>query len=233
MRHILASLVALAFCGVVHGESPAVVDANGTLLGSYVGDAGPAQDDNEANAPHSGPVMLVVSPTGYLFAVGQVTGKVMVAGPSPGLQPHTDSQAGTEIRGYPYYTTADCSGQAYAPVYVNNSGASPIAASVRGGVVVGLYAPSTALYYAAKTAATLTLNFVAGSARFQSACNPFSGTQTVIPIQPNDPQVTGVGTSQFVPPITLSGIPVPRSLFKDGFENPQASLLGALPRGLA
>lgn len=99
----LALFITLSLAGASAAESPAVVDANGAILGSYIGSTGPRYTGG-VSVPTS--MLDVISPTGYLFSVFQQSGDVANSFRVPGVQAEA-------LWATLYFESADCTGQAY------------------------------------------------------------------------------------------------------------------------
>ncbi len=201
-----ALLLTMSLAGTSSAESPAVIDGNGGLIGSYLGPAGvlpatygPPLTSTEERS------LRVVSTKGFIFSVQQASGRITSSLEIPG------GLGGGEGHVL-VYTTTNCTGQAYVSV-----GADAAASSARGGFVV---ANPSGLWFANKTAvaeSVLTRSvFIEGNT--PSPCETNDQVKTVIPVQPNNSNITGVTGPVFVTPITISQVVVPRPLFTDGFE---------------
>ena len=208
MRKTIATcLLGVAFACAA--ESPAVLDANGNLLGSYVGEA----VDCGFGCPDSS--VRIVSPTGYVFGLRMGDGTFAFATAS------FASPVATQI----FYETENCSGQAYYP------GGTALTGLTGGFVFQGrvggrFYSPKSAIS-AMRTRASYTDDM--------SGCqdDPGNPQEPGIQILPNDPGVTGVTNGPIPGPLTIGQAVVPRTMFRDSFENPQAALAGERAMGVA
>lgn len=206
MNRLAMSLLALVSMAAL-AESPAVIDGNGALVGSYVGPAGslvswfgPPLDGQSQRS------LRVVSVKGFIFGLQQASGRITSTIEFPG---------GGDFSGegqFLFFETTDCTGQAYVEVGITDYGVT-----ARGGFLVS---NPSGLWYAAKTATPSTIlirsNLLEGNS--PASCNVQNSTKTVMPVLPNDPNVTGIVGPTIVTPITISQAIVPRPLFKDGFE---------------
>lgn len=174
----LASVITLLLAGASAAESPAVVDANGAVLGSYSGSTGPRSSGQATPATS---MLDVVSPTGYLFSVFQQSGDVANSFRVPGVQ----AQA---LPATLFFEGADCTGQAY----VETTEAAGVV--VLGGLVFNRKsAVHQGLWYSPKTSVSISVE--AGSAvspNVGNVCSPHSGTLNALPVFPNESEITGV-----------------------------------------
>lgn len=204
MRKTLAAcLLGVAFASAA--ESPAVLDANGGLLGSYGG---------ATNQPR----VRVISPLGYSFSVDALSGQI-------GFEESSFSSNSASFYG-PNYESLDCSGPAHFQV---NSAVNP--SGVRPGFVVRSSIDGT-IWFAPKE--QTLIDRPAGSNRDSlGACRVLgSSLNPSYLVLPNDPVVTGV--PNIIPgPISISQSIVPRAMLRDGFENPQAALATSRVTGIA
>ena len=107
------------------------------------------------------------------------------------------------------YGNVGCAGN----TYIGLSGGPPA-----GGIVVT--AGNRGLYYVAKNPTVVSV--LIGSVWDGEACaNITPGSQNVVPASPNDPGVTGVRNTPYVPPLRLESMPVSQffQIFRDGFES--------------
>lgn len=217
-RALNVTILSFAIAITAKAESPAVVDANGALLGSYLGPHGVLPDDNEITATRKGPVIGVVSTKGYIFSIGQATGKVLTSGAAiPSLWPESQSTPGLSVVSTRQYNSTDCTGQAYVSVYAYGSGDVGLLQNLLGGFVLAEYSTPTQLLYVPKTATVQQVDI--NSRRWLGNCELYdAGINPSLPVFPNDPEVTGVLVPQSPAPITISQLVVPRPLFKNGFE---------------
>jgi len=124
-----------------------------------------------------------------------------------------------------FYETENCTGQGFW-----NGGVST--PSLTGGFVfedrVG------ARYYSPKSAVS-TNRIRAAYIDAVLGCTDDAGNPQVpaIPVLPNNSDVTGVPDSPIPGPLTIGQAVVPRAMLRDGFENPQASLVRASATGIA
>lgn len=208
MTRTMAWVLLGLFCSSVSAESPAVVDGNGQVLGSYAGSIGPRSETNVGQATST---VVAVSVTGYLFTLHQPSGKVSSDFRIPGLR---DEHSG---RGTLYFLSTDCSGTPYVDASGNSNGPK----TVMGGFVFDTAnLPYAGLWYAPKLETSVTIQPGSAISIFPSSeCFTTTSTlQDAIRVLPNDPQVTGVTARDFPGPITISQVTVPRVLFRDGFE---------------
>ena len=188
IRVIVACVLSASALLVAPSESKAVSvsDANGVVLGDFVS--------------ISTEYIVFTTSTGFLGYVDPISNKLA-------RPPFTE---GT------YYLGSDCTGQAYA-----------IGSLVRP-VVFGStnYPPAgEGVFYLAVDAATITLS-VGQIYSFWSSTPPnpavFCSSRDVqpgdlpqlVPVSPNDPNVTGLPSGPFLPPFKLTM----RSIFEDGFD---------------
>jgi len=169
-----------------------MVDGNGANIGLYTGIL-----ENKGS--------VVVSATGYRFVVERETGRI-----------HGPVDTSSEVL---YSENFNCTGTLYLDRTAQFRGVLvPIISGLNG---IDL----AALYYVPQTAApvTVTLNGrVSGGPIGGTTCTAISPREsTVVPVLPNDPAVTGVPNSYFVPPLKVSR----NDIFGNGFE--------ALPLGAA
>jgi len=205
----LALLIALSLAGASAAESPAVVDANGAILGSYIGSTGP-RSSGQAMPVTS--MLDVVSSTGYLFSIFQQSGDVAGSFRIPGVQ----AQA---LPATLFFESTDCTGQAYV-----DTTQSPDVVVMGGFVFNRKSAVDPGLWFSPKTSVSTEISY--GSAvgpNLGNVCSAESGQRNALPVYPNDPQVTGVNSASNPGPITISQANVPRVLFRDSFEQRQVS----------
>ena len=205
----LALFITLSLAGASAAESPAVVDANGAILGSYIGSTGPRYTGG-VSVPTS--MLDVISPTGYLFSVFQQSGDVANSFRVPGVQAEA-------LWATLYFESADCTGQAY----VDTTQAPDVV--VMGGFVFNRKsAVHPGLWFSPKTSVSTEISYgSAVSPNLGNVCFADSGQRNALPVYPNDPQVTGVNSASNPGPITISQANVPRVLFRDSFEQRQVS----------
>lgn len=185
-------------------ESPAVLDANGILLGSYSGVT-------------VQPRVRVISPLGYSFVVDAATGQIATTGSS--------FSSDTVFLAGPNYESLDCTGPASFEV------ASADPSGVRPGFVVRSPIDDTIWY--APHGQTLMQRALGSNRDTVGVCRTLgSGLVPSYSVLPNDPAVTGVPSS--IPgPLSISQSIVPRAMLRDGFENPQAALSASRVEGVA
>lgn len=141
---------------------------------------------------------VVHSDRGFRFAIdgiGQLT------------MPQTDV-SGASFDNSVGYGNLTCSGTGYTLV----SGAN-----AAGGIV---FAGPDGFYYVAKSPQVQVV--LIGSFRVGSVCTPVTPqAQLSVPVQPNNPTVTGVPNQFFIPPIRLEMVPLSilYGVFRDGFES--------------
>lgn len=199
MRIHLA-LCILAAATSASAESPVVLDANGNLLGSYVGEA----VDCGFGCPDLS--LRIVSTTGYVFGRRMTDGSFVFAAP-------TFAYPGP---GEVFFESENCTGQGYY-----SAGVPPT--TLTGGFV--FQSRLGDLYYSPKTA-TSGLHTRGSYAELPLGCYDDPGNSQVpaIPVLPNNPNVTGVPNTVIPGPLTIGQAVVPRAMLRDGFENPQASM---------
>lgn len=206
-RKVLLAL--MLFSANAVSQSPAVMDGNLQVIGSYIGPGQIARTFLPNPPPFSvaEPALLVVSPTGYLFGLLQNRGRVTSEVIAPAGRVPDD--LGYSVR---YFTTNDCSGPGYVEV-------QPATTVQRGGFV---FANALGVFYSPKSATSseqVLRSEIYGSSG--SGCSVFNEPRnlSVIEVLPNDPEITGVPSADFVTPITISAAEIPRRVFKDGFES--------------
>lgn len=177
---ILAQLAVVPSPAVM-AQAPFVVDANAAFVGYFTSIG--FQSDYQ-----------LVSATGYRFAARALTGAVFA--------PAEVRLMSTDI----YFTSADCSGQAYAQIQNN---------SVVGGFV--FRATFGDYWYAPKSANSQSERPFASMRALGGSCVATAGTSFSMPVLPNDPSVTNVAPGNYAPPLTLGVVGQPL-LFRDGFE---------------
>ncbi len=191
--------------------TPIAVDGNGSVVGFYVGVGTQAQEE------------YAISPTGYRFAFDRETGRL--------LRPegiYTDSN------GQAFFTTTDCSGQAYITDHpgVKLGLVMPAAyPQIPGGQASGI----PLVFYLSQTnrPATQTVlrrsfwAFLGAGTQVLSCFNGLTPDErSGIPLLPNSPSETGVPSGGFVPPLRV----ISSWLFRDGFEQPLSGTHPALER---
>jgi hypothetical protein len=122
---------------------------------------------------------------------------------------------GAEYRHQLLYLSGDCSGQAY--LIAPNNGKTPV-----GGVVVRSVLPYE-LFYVPKSPALAERMILSERNSTTGICFVDGGTvgiRRTVPANPNDPSVTGIGSTPAQPPLRLEMEPlsVMFDLFEDGFE---------------
>lgn len=180
------------------GASPIVVDVDGRIAGFYVG----TSTENRTE--------YAASQKGYRFGFDRESGRLM-----------RPEGTYTDANGQVFYTTTDCTGQAYITVHDG----------IKLGVVFpAAYAstPSQAtgvplLYYLAQVGRPSTQTvmrrsfwaFLGAGTQILSCFNALTpDARDAIPLIPNDPAETGVPNGGFVPPLRV----ISSWLFRDGFE---------------
>jgi len=203
---MLASLV-----GEAMAQAAQVRDASGALVGLFVGGAGP---DIDLGPPSSSvvPALRVMSDRGYLAAYGVGTGRIAMG--TYVLPSFSWAVNMGQLSQSLYFTTPDCSGQAYV---VLNVGAQQT--GVYGGFVFATGIPGLPPYYAPKGEQAIGRPLVA-SRGGDGACGP-NGASNIgsLPAVPNNPSVTGFPNAPFVPPLTLGYSDAAWLLFRNGFES--------------
>jgi len=190
---IVAALCALLLCGAVSASSPVVRDANGRVLGYYTGVAYISTMSNSG--------YLIVSPTGYVYAIDDVDSS---------FARHHVSNSNRSLDEFVHFTTTDCSGQGY----VTHGAGAPIS----GGFVVQM--DDDQIYFATKSVSTEQIS--ARSRRTQGGiCQNFPAqSYSGVRVEPNDPDVTGVPGDIPIGQPEIAITTVGASLFSDGFELP-------------
>lgn len=181
--------------------SPIVVDANNRFVGFYQGASENPQQEH------------AVSQAGYRFGFDRETGRV--------LKPEGIS-ASVGV-GRVFYSTTNCTGQAYLQADPGVKLGIVIAAAIPdfdGDAVVG----TPLLYFIAQTQRPSPEQveirsqwaFLGTGPDVLSCFNGFSPGQirTAVPLIPNNPSETGVPDAGFVPPLRIMS----SWLFRDGFE---------------
>lgn len=193
---LATAFVAMTVSTVAFSESPAVLDANGNLLGSYVGEA---VDCSIGCADSS---VRIVSTTGYVFGLRMIDGSFVFAAPSfayPGP-------------GEVFYESENCTGQGYY-----SAGSPP--AALTGGFVFASRLGT--LFFSPKSAAT-EMRVRGSYAQLPLGCydDPGNPLGPAVRVIPNDPSVTGVPNGSIPGPLTIGQAVVPRAMLRDGFESP-------------
>jgi hypothetical protein len=163
-------------------------DGNGGFVGFYTG-----------ILEHTG--VVLVSSKGYRFVINRENG--WLRGP--------DDDASERI----YFENGNCTGGAHFQFHT----------AQYAGVIVALHGGANSslqvVYYVPQNAVSdsiVDLNSYLDYSGPNGAqtCTPVAPTQGLpnVPLLPNDPAVTGVPNSDFVPPITVTS----NSIFKNGFE---------------
>lgn len=188
---LLASLPASA-------ASPVVADAQGVVLGFFMGPREVADD-----------FQTVVSSRGYTVRYDRITG-LMGNG-----APHAWNHNEQAVIGALYYLTSDCSGDPYLPV----------ADAFTGGVVLKR-ATAGDFFFVPKNPETATQP--SGSRRLESGVCQSGNTTTgrLVPVLPNNPSETGVQNRDAVPPFKIEVAEIDENTFRllaDGFEDPQVT----------
>ena len=182
---IAVSALLIANASLVSADTPIARDATGVVLGFYT-----------AILENSGQV--IVSPKGYRFVVTRENGRQ--------LSPVDASTA------FVYFQNPGCLGTAYFDR----------GAQYRGVIIpirdANNYNAIAATYYVPQDAAMTAVTLYA---RLDPApnggvtCTGISARSIMaMPALPNDPAVTGVPNSDFIPPITVAL----KGIFQDGFE---------------
>lgn len=172
-------------------QSAIVRDANGTLVGAYIGVSYTGSATGEGWA--------VLTPMGYAVVLDEVTGSFGTA-PYAG---HTNRPL-NNIR----YTLPDCQG--VARVTVETGAPNP---PIVGGFAFRVHG---ATWYSPKGAVS-SLNSFASSIDDLGACSNGGGAQNTVLVVPNDPATTGVPTTGYVGPLMLGYLP--SELFASSFES--------------
>lgn len=225
---ILLLLAALLAPAPVYSQIPAVVDANGQLIGNYIGPVQVAPQ-NEPR-PQLG-AFGVVSRTGYTFSIEPRSAAIGRA--QEGVRPTPDGQS---VDSRIYYQNSMCSGQGYAKIETvldqNVSGHVRMRA-VGGFVLTTGSTPGNSpfVYFVSKTAAAVpaaSLNithaaFCRNSDGTVCSCVGVGGIEpddVFLQANPNDPAITGVPSEPWTGPATIEIVPMNAflDLFCDGFE---------------
>lgn len=198
-----AALLSLVTASAAAQGVSTVVDAAGTTLGLYAG---------QRNG-----VIVIHNPRGYRFGVHAVDGSLVTLEAGGGI----GDVGGAGYDSRLYYSTFNCAGTPtvnVTPIGERSDGGAVTA--VAGGVVIRI---SDGSLYAVEKGAAISLVAI-GSIGDAGTCEPPpQGTPgyLVVPATPNDPDVTGVPNTPFVPPLRLEVVPlsVLRGEFSDGFES--------------
>lgn len=182
MKRLLFAAALLLFQGSALADSPIVRDSVGRVAGYYAGGTGPGA--------------MVVSATGYTFALTGFGRVSEVRGPADG--------AGFEVNTL-YYASANCAGPAYMQSYNNVSGF--------------VLRSHSELLYAPK--GTVAVNRTLQSRKTEGFCQGFGNTVPSLPLLPNDEAVTGVPNVDFVPPIEIVIARDVADVFRNGYEAPK------------
>lgn len=204
---VRAAVVLALGASTASAESPAVVDANGELIGSY---SGPSEVIFVPPGPGSG--LRVVSVQGFLFGVG-ADGSLLQDGVNPAaMGPMFRIQSGVVETFGLWYESADCSGPPYL-ILLNNFG--------MGGFVVRV--GTTEAYYVPRQYQPARRSYLSRRAGSQATCESASrlSEDNGVPAFENDPAVTGVRSAGYPGPIRIANVAVPRTLFRDSFESLQ------------
>ena len=172
------------------GQAPIARDGSGAIVGAYVG-----------KGDASGQSVALISRTGFSFTVNQITGELSA------LRAH---QAGTDVEMWagPLYQSPDCSGQAFIH-FTPSFGTTPLI----GGFVIPLRGQA---YFTQKTEVSVQRSFQS-QRDAQGACLPSSvSTPRALRVFLNDESTTGVSSSGYQAPVTLSLLTNP--IFANGFE---------------
>lgn len=180
----------LLFTSSASAQSAVVRDANGTLVGVYVGVSFTGADTGEGWA--------VLTPFGYAAVLDEVTGGFGSA-PYAG---HTN-RALNNVR----FALPDCQGEARVQVEV--SSASP---PIVGGFVFRNF--GTAWYSPKDEVSALT--GYASTIDDNGMCSNGAGSARSIRVLPNDADVTGMPSTGYVGPLRLGF--VTDAMFADSFE---------------
>jgi hypothetical protein len=190
----------------VASATPIVVDADGRMVGFYQG----------AEATSKATREFAVSEKGYRFAFQRKTGRL--------LAPQASAFHGGVV-----FTSGDCTG----PAYLNGDSA------IGGTIILGaeptpsiITQPDPPLYYVPQVPVVQIGGIISSAWQF-SATEPYDITCVsfmasprffLTPIQPNDPNETGIPNNRFRPPLRV----ISSWLLRDGFERP---LSGSSPTG--
>jgi len=172
-------------------------DGNGGFVGFYTG------------IFENGGVVLISS-KGFRFVIGRENGALL--GPELG-----DNYTSERI----YFENGNCTGGAHLQFI----------SAQYAGVIVPLHGGDgslQAVYYVAQNAVTdyvVDLNSYLDYPNGVQTCTPVAPTQGIpnVPLLLNDPAVTGVPNSNFVPPITVTS----NTIFKNGFDTALAQAASA------
>lgn len=177
-----------------HADAPYARDGNGAVIGFY-----------SAIIEHGGDVL--VSSTGFRFVVMRDRGWIR--------GPIDDTSEAI------YFPSTDCSGQGYANLPRQYQGVLiPIRAGANAETL-------QALYYVPQDAVTVTVPFnsrlVQGSGGTPACLQIPRDISFGIPALPNDPNVTGVPSSDRVLPISITR----NEVFRNGFDDASLNLVNA------
>jgi|CXWL01.1.fsa_nt_gi hypothetical protein len=188
--------------------SPIVVDANGRIVGFYQG----ARIEGYEYG---------VSATGYRFGFNRETGRL-----------EHPSDLNTNSEGRVFFTSSDCTGQAYIQAQPSSKIGMVVPAAYPryDGALIG----DPLVFYLPQTGRPPIQTVMRGSSwewagsglpSYPLQCVPDqTAPQQAYPLQPNDPDATGIPTSRFQAPLRV----ISSWLFRDGFEQP---LSGTSPTG--
>lgn len=185
MRQLLAIFL-LATSASTQAQGTIIVDANQAMVGYAVDSL-------------TGSLTGVASSKGYTFAVDMLTGVIS-------SDRFTIAGGITSTLSSLYFTTADCSGQAYF-----------IGPPVAGGFL--LRHGTGQVYYAEKGEMPQVRAIPARKVSPGASCEAWGGTASSVRALQNDPAVTGLATGEFAAPLELSFFQVWNTLFRDGFES--------------
>lgn len=183
-RALVVAAAAAVIPGTALADSPIVRDSVGRVAGYYAGGTTPQ------------PSMLVVSSTGYTFALTGAGRVSEIHGPADGAGPGVNTL---------YYASANCVGAAYVQSYSNVSGF--------------VFRSHSELLYAPK--GVVAVNRTLQSRKNDGFCQGFGNTIPSLPVLPNDETVTGVPDVDFVPPIEIVIARDVSDVFRNGYEAPK------------
>lgn len=200
---VLVTLVALTQIPDAAAQALQIRDNAGSLVGLYLGGAGPDVVQGAPLTPTPG--YRVASATGYVGVIDPLSGKLTY-----GSYAQPAFNAGTLQGSFLSFLTTDCTGQAYVKT-------STQVATSPGGFVFATSGPSYLVYYVHKS--DLSILRTTFSDLQNGTCN--AGQNTDLPsfmAIPNDPAVSGFPDTPFAPPLTLGFVSIPWLMFGDGFE---------------
>lgn len=172
---------AFLFGHAAHANSPIVVDANGHAVG-YLSDS---------DMCPTGDAVAVYSKNSYLacFSFGASSAYALI---SPYILPPGDASIVGPVQGTRlYYSTTDCSGQAYVGSYTGGFVLSTPIGILAARFVPGEYQPYFSVQYASPT------------------CSPDNSNSSyfLMPVDPATPQLTSFNPSPYKAPLMVEVLP--------------------------